>query len=89
MYRQFQKRLTDSVRAYLEQQHQITVEKIVLEQPPNVGFGEYAMPLAFEANAGQSADGVDFLARGSGYALFLSASGAQLTLHGGAPAGHR
>src|ERR671929_2283821 len=34
------------------------------------------LPLRFEANRGQAARGVKFLARGSGYALLLSEAGA-------------
>ncbi len=36
--------------------------------------------LTFEANEGQAAQGVDFVARGSGYGIALSQGGAQLTL---------
>jgi len=38
------------------------------------------LPLSFEANQGQSDPGVDFLARGAGYTLFLTASEAVLAL---------
>src|SRR5688500_17805483 len=38
------------------------------------GYGE--LPLRFEANRGQTAGRVKFLARGSGYTLFLTESGA-------------
>lgn len=41
------------------------------------------LPLSFEANRGQTAAGVDFLARGHGYTLFLSAEEAVLSLHAG------
>ena len=38
------------------------------------------LPLSFEANQGQTADVVRFLARGDGYTLFLTPTGAVLTL---------
>jgi hypothetical protein len=38
------------------------------------------LPLAFEPNAGQSAPEVDFLARGPGYTVFLTATAAVLAL---------
>jgi hypothetical protein len=40
------------------------------------------LPLSFEANNGQTDSRVHFLARGSGYTLFLTSSEAVLTLHG-------
>ncbi|MHC4955292.1 MAG: DUF7948 domain-containing protein [Planctomycetota bacterium] len=42
-----------------------------------------ALPLAFEANRGQTADEVKFLARGQGYALFLTTQDAVLRLEDG------
>ncbi len=46
--------------------------------------GTLFTPLAFEPNLGQSDERVDFLARGSGYGLFLSDGGqATLSLRGG------
>src|SRR5438309_7450859 len=38
------------------------------------------LPLSFEANVGQAEGGVDFLARGSGYTLFLKSAEAVLAL---------
>ncbi len=46
-----------------------------------------AVPLAFEENQGQTDDQVDFLARGSGYTVFLSEGDAVLKL-GGADDAH-
>jgi hypothetical protein len=43
------------------------------------------LPMSFEANRGQTAGAVKFLARGSGYGLFLTGQEAVLTLH--APTG--
>ena len=45
---------------------------------PSAAYSQ--LPLAFEANQGQAAPGVDFLARGGGYALALSPAGAALGL---------
>jgi hypothetical protein len=51
----------------------------VLANPRVVGaYGQ--LPLSFEANQGQTASEVKFLARGSGYALFLTPGEAVLTL---------
>jgi hypothetical protein len=44
-------------------------------------------PLQFEANQGQAADPVDFLARGPGYALFLTPGEAVLSLRSGSAPG--
>ena len=38
------------------------------------------LPMSFEKNTGQTRSGVDFIARGSGYSVFLSASQAVLAL---------
>ncbi|HVZ19364.1 MAG TPA: arginine--tRNA ligase, partial [Terriglobales bacterium] len=48
LYRHFQRILTDYFRQFLRQQYQIELETIVVEQPPKVEFGEYALPLSFE-----------------------------------------
>ena len=45
-----------------------------------------SLPFIFEANCGQAAKQVEFLARGNGYALFLSDDGATLALRTHAPA---
>ena len=44
------------------------------------------LPLSFEANVGQAEGDVDFLARGSGYTLFLKSAEAVLALRQAAPA---
>ena len=44
-------------------------------------FGK--LPLRFEANRGQAGAGVDFLARGSGYSIFLTGEEAVMSLGGG------
>jgi uncharacterized repeat protein (TIGR01451 family) len=43
------------------------------------------LPLAFEANLGQTDGGVDFVARGVGYGMFLTSGGAALSLAGREP----
>ncbi|MET0622577.1 MAG: SBBP repeat-containing protein, partial [Pyrinomonadaceae bacterium] len=51
----------------------------------SAGYGE--LPLRFEANVGQTGRAAKFLARGSGYTLFLSETGAVLRLRGAEAAG--
>jgi cytoskeletal protein RodZ len=46
----------------------------------NEAYGK--LPISFEANQGQTNDAVKFLARGSGYGLFLTPTEAVLTLRG-------
>jgi hypothetical protein len=54
---------------------------IVLAAPkPDSGLHGLPLPLVFEANRGQAAPGVRFLARGSGYSLLLLDEGAVLQL---------
>ena len=48
MYRHFQSRLAEPIRGFLRKQYQLEVENIVVEQPPQVEMGEYALPLSFE-----------------------------------------
>ncbi len=48
MYRELQRRLTDHVREFLRQQYGVELPTIVVEQPPKIEFGEYALPLSFE-----------------------------------------
>ena len=43
-----QKQLVERIRAALHSLYQIEVENVVLEQPPDLAFGEYATPIAFE-----------------------------------------
>ena len=50
---------------------------------PAADYGR--LPLAFEANQGQSDGQVKFLARGDGYSLFLTATEAVLSLRAPAP----
>jgi len=48
MYLQFQKRLSERVRAFLREQYQLELPGVVVEQPPDIKLGEYALPLSFE-----------------------------------------
>jgi arginyl-tRNA synthetase len=48
LYRHLQRRLADAVRAFLRRAYSLEVDSIVIEQPPKVELGEYALPLAFE-----------------------------------------
>jgi arginyl-tRNA synthetase len=48
VYRQLQRRLADHVRQFLQRQYQLDLPHIVIEQPPRVEMGEYALPLSFE-----------------------------------------
>jgi arginyl-tRNA synthetase len=48
LYRSLERRLAQQVRDFLRRTYQLDLSKIVIEQPPKVELGEYAMPLAFE-----------------------------------------
>jgi len=48
LYRYLERRLTDSVREFLRRTYQVEVSNIVVEQPPKIEFGEFALPVAFE-----------------------------------------
>ncbi len=48
MYLNQQKQLEAGLREALRSLYQIEVDTVVLEQPPELAFGEYATPLAFE-----------------------------------------
>jgi arginyl-tRNA synthetase len=48
LYSQLQRRLAGHVRSFLRQHYQLELNHIVIEQPPRVEMGEYALPLAFE-----------------------------------------
>ena len=48
MYRHLERRLAEHVREFLRRTYNLDLTKIVIEQPPKVEFGEYALPLAFE-----------------------------------------
>jgi arginyl-tRNA synthetase len=48
LYRHLERRLAQHVREFLRRTYDLDLAKIVIEQPPKVQFGEYALPLAFE-----------------------------------------
>ncbi|HYG98824.1 MAG TPA: arginine--tRNA ligase [Terriglobales bacterium] len=48
MYSQLQRRLVERVRDFLRRQYEVELNGIVVEQPPKVELGEYALPLSFE-----------------------------------------
>ena len=48
LYRNLERRLAQHVRDFISRTYSLDLPKIVIEQPPKVEFGEYALPLAFE-----------------------------------------
>src|SRR5437870_13108492 len=48
LYRHLEHRLAQHVRDFLLRTYALDLPKIVIEQPPRVELGEYALPLAFE-----------------------------------------
>ena len=48
LYLHLERRLAQHVREFLRRTYDLDLPKIVIEQPPKVEFGEYALPLAFE-----------------------------------------
>ncbi len=48
LYRHLERRLAQHVREFLRHTYDLDLPRIVIEQPPKVEFGEYALPLAFE-----------------------------------------
>jgi arginyl-tRNA synthetase len=48
LYRYLEDRLTQRVSEFLRRAYNLDLPKIVVEQPPKVELGEYALPLAFE-----------------------------------------
>jgi arginyl-tRNA synthetase len=48
LYRHLERRLAQHVREFLRRTYALDPAKIVIEQPPKVELGEYALPLAFE-----------------------------------------
>jgi Ca2+-binding RTX toxin-like protein len=69
----------------------VLVPLLVLDTAPQPAVGSSAapagtpalhLPLSFEANVGQADPEVDFYARGPGYGLFLTGTGASMALEG-------
>jgi arginyl-tRNA synthetase len=48
LYRTLERRLIQQLRDFLRRTYDLDLAKIVVEQPPKVELGEYAMPFAFE-----------------------------------------
>jgi arginyl-tRNA synthetase len=48
MYRHLERRLAEHIAALLRRRYDLELANIVVEQPPKVEFGEYALPVAFE-----------------------------------------
>jgi arginyl-tRNA synthetase len=48
LYLQLQQQLIQRVRDLLQRQYDVELPRVVVDQPPNVGLGEYALPLSFE-----------------------------------------
>ena len=48
MYSHLERRLAQQIRDFLRRSYDLDLPKIVIEQPPRVELGEYALPLAFE-----------------------------------------
>jgi arginyl-tRNA synthetase len=48
LYRHLERRLGQQIREFLRRSYDLDLPKIVIEQPPRIEFGEYALPLAFE-----------------------------------------
>jgi arginyl-tRNA synthetase len=48
LYRYLERRLAEHLREFLRRNYGLEIANIVVEQPPKIEFGEYALPLAFE-----------------------------------------
>jgi len=48
LYLHFQQALAERVRALLREKYELELPSVVIEQPPKIAFGEFALPLAFE-----------------------------------------
>ena len=48
MYLHFQQALAERVRGFLRDKYQLELPNFVVDQPPKIELGEYALPLAFE-----------------------------------------
>ncbi len=48
MYRYLERRLVEHLREFLRRTYGLENVNIVVEQPPKIEFGEYALPIAFE-----------------------------------------
>jgi arginyl-tRNA synthetase len=48
LYLELQQQLTAHVRDFLKRQYELDLPRLVVDQPPSVSLGEYALPLSFE-----------------------------------------
>ncbi len=48
LYRHLERRLAQQINEFLRRSYALDLPKIVIEQPPRVELGEYALPFAFE-----------------------------------------
>jgi arginyl-tRNA synthetase len=48
LYRDLERRLVAHLREFLRRTYDLEMANIVVEQPPKIKFGEYALPIAFE-----------------------------------------
>jgi len=48
LYLELQQQLTRHVRDFLKRQYDLELPRLVVDQPPSVSMGEYALPLSFE-----------------------------------------
>jgi arginyl-tRNA synthetase len=48
LYRHLERRLVEHLREFLRRTYGLEIANIVVEQPPKIEFGEYALPIAFE-----------------------------------------
>jgi arginyl-tRNA synthetase len=48
LYRDLERRLVEHLREFLRRAYDLEIANIVVEQPPKIEFGEYALPIAFE-----------------------------------------
>jgi arginyl-tRNA synthetase len=48
LYLELEQQLTGRVRDLLKRQYDVELPRVVVDQPPNVALGEYALPLSFE-----------------------------------------
>jgi arginyl-tRNA synthetase len=48
LYRDLERRLVAHLREFLRRTYDLEIPNIVVEQPPKIEFGEYALPIAFD-----------------------------------------
>jgi arginyl-tRNA synthetase len=48
LYLELEQQLTRHLREFLKQKYDLELPRLVVDQPPSIGLGEYALPLSFE-----------------------------------------